>query len=315
MHVMHAKSAQPHADAVIATYAARQHGVVSRQQLVEGGLGRGAIEHRLRIGRLHRMHRCVYSVGHPPLTREARWMGAVLAYGDDGGLSHACATALWEIRPYTGEWIDVTVPSRNGRKRRRERIRLHRSSTLTADDVTTHRGIPVTTIARTLLDVAATLRDPSLARTIEQTEIRRLFDLKKVDETLARNPHHPGARRLRRALALYRDDEFSRSELEKAFLALCDANGIARPLVNHIIEGKEVDFFWPDQRVIVETDGRATHFTVAAYESGRARDARLLALGYRTMRVTDRQIRFDARLVARTLSTILAAPTSRATIA
>ena len=200
------------------------------------------------------MHRGVFAVGHPPLTREARWMGAVLACGDGAGLSHACATALWEIRPYSGSWIDVTVPSRGGRASR-DRIRLHRSSTLRADDVTTHRGIPVTTVARTLLDVAATLREPSLARTVEQTEIRRLFDLTAVEQTLARNPNHPGAKRLRRALELYRDDELTRSELEKVFLALCDAHGIPRPLVNHIVEGKEVDFFWPDQRLIVETDG------------------------------------------------------------
>ncbi len=235
-------------------------------------------------------------------------MGAALACGDGAGLSHACATALWEIRPYTGTWIDVTVPTRAGRARR-DRIRLHRSSTLGADDVTTHRGIPVTTVARTLLDVAATLPPPQLGRTIEQTEIRRLFDLKAVEQTLARTPHHRGAAKLRSALERYRDDEHTRSELEAIFLALCDAHDIPRPLVNHIVEEKEVDFLWPHQRVIVETDGRATHFTIAAYEGDRARDARLLALGYRTMRVTALQLRRDAPLVARTLGAILA-PTS-----
>jgi very-short-patch-repair endonuclease len=311
MHVVHAKSDQPRADALIAARASRQHGVVSRQQLVDAGLGRGAIEHRLSIGWLHRMHRCVYAVGHPPLTREARWMGAVLAYGDGAGLSHACATALWEIRPYRGEWIDVTIPSHNGRKRRRERIRVHRSSTLKADDVTTHRGIPVTTVARTLLDVAATLSEPSLARTVEQTEIRRLFDLTAVDETLARNPAHPGAKRLRRALELYRHDELTRSELEATFRALCDAHGLPHPLVNHIVDGKEVDFLWPDQRLIVETDGRATHFTIAAYEGDRARDAYLLTLGYRVLRFTERQVTTDAVTVADRLRALLPTSASR----
>ena len=171
--------------------ATRQHGVVSWRQLIDAGFGRGAIDHRCRIGWLHRMHRGVYAVGHPPLTREARWMGAVLACGDDAGLSHGCATALWEIRPYSGVWIDVTVPARAGRVSR-DRIRLHRSSTLRADDVTTHRGIPVTTVARTLLDVAATLKAPALARTVEQTEIRRLFDLTAVETMLARNPQPSG---------------------------------------------------------------------------------------------------------------------------
>ena len=300
----------PHADAIIAALAARQHGVVTRAQLIDAGLGRGAIEHRLRIGWLHRIYRGVFAVGHPPLTREARWLGAVLALGEGAALSHACATALWEIRPYTGVYIDVTVPSRTGRASR-DRIRLHRSSIFNADDVTTHRGIPITTIARTLLDVAATFKAPALARTIEQTEIRRLFDLRAVERTIARHPNHPGVTRLRRALALYRDDEFSRSELEKAFLALCDANGIPRPLVNHIVEGKEVDFLWPDQRLVVETDGRETHFTIAAYEGDRARDAFLLTLGYNVLRCTERQVRSDGATVASRLAAVLAADVSR----
>ena len=204
----------------------------------------------------------------------------------------------------------MTIPSRGGRASR-DRIRLHRSSTLRADDVTTHRGIPVTTVARTLLDVATTLREPSLARTVEQTEIRRLFDLTAVEQTLARNPNHPGAKRLRRALELYRDDELTRSELEKVFLALCDAHGIPRPLVNHIVEGKEVDFYWPDQRLIVETDGRATHFTIAAYEADRARDAYLLALGYRVLRFTELQVRREPATVAERLAAVLATCASR----
>lgn len=307
---MEARLDHPFPDAAIAARAAEQHGVVSRGQLAEAGLGRREIERRVRIGWLHRVHRGVYAVGHPPLTREARWMGAVLAAGDGAGLGHVCATALWEIRPYSGVWIDVTIPSRGGRSRR-ERIRLHRSSTLRADDVTTHRGIPVTTIARTLLDVAATLSEPSLARTVEQTEIRRLFDLTAVEHTLKRNPNHPGVRRLRRALELYRDDELSRSELEKAFLALCDAHGVPRPLVNHIVEGKEVDFYWPDRRLIVETDGRATHFTLAAYERDRARDAYLLTLGYRVLRFTELQVRFDGSTVAERLAAVLATSASR----
>ena len=221
--------------------AARQHGVVSWRQLMDAGVGRGAIEHRVR----------------------------------------------------------------------RDRIHLHRSSIFDTGDVTTHRGIPVTSIARTLLDVAATLTAPALARTIEQTEIRRLFDLAAVEQTIARHPHHRGSAPLRRALALPRDDELTRSELEKAFLALCDAHGIPRPLVNHIVEGREVDFFWPDQRVIVETDGRATHFAISAYEGDRARDAYLLTLGPRVLRFTELQVRSDGATVAERLAAVLATSASR----
>lgn len=307
---MGAQLDQPNPDTAVAELAARQHGLVSRRQLVDAGLGPNAIGRRVRIGWLHRMHRGVYAVGHRALTDEARWLGAVLAHGDGAALSHSCATALWEIRRYSGTWIDVTIPSRAGRSRR-ERIRLHRSSTLGAEDVTTHRGIPVTTIARTLLDVAATLGAPRLARTVEQSEIRRLFDLAAVDSTIARNPNHPGAKPLRRALALYRDDELTRSDLEAIFRGLCDDHNLPRPLVNHIVEGTEVDFFWPDDRLIVETDGRATHFTIAAYEADRARDAHLLTLGYRTMRLSDLQVRRDAAIVATRLKALLPGRASR----
>jgi very-short-patch-repair endonuclease len=231
-------------------------------------------------------------------------MGAVLACGDDAGLSHLCATALWEIRQYTGVWIDVTVPSRSGRASR-DRIRLHRSSGFTPEDVTTHRGIPVTTVARTLLDAAATLTPPRLARTVEQTEIRRLFDLNAVEAALARHPNHRGAAPLRKALALYRPEELTRSDLEAIFRALCDEHGVQRPLVNHIVEGKEVDFFWPEQRLIVETDGAGTHLTHAAFHGDRARDARLLTLGYRVLRFTDRQVEQDGFTVGRTLRAVL----------
>lgn len=231
-------------------------------------------------------------------------MAAVLACGDGSALSHACATALWEIRPYTGVWIDVAVPTRAGRVNR-DRIRLHRSRSFGADDVAMHRGIRVTTVARTLLDAAAAFSEHSLTRTIEQAEIRRLFDLRAVQGALARHPHHPGAARLRRALALYRDDELTRSELEARFRALCEAHGIPRPLVNHVVEGREVDFFWPQQRVIVEADGRGTHLTRAAFERDRARDARLTALGYRTLRCTHRQLVHDAITFVRALRAVL----------
>ena len=143
--------------------------------------------------------------------------------------------------------------------------------------------------ARTLLDVAATSSAPALAR----------------------NPNHPGARRLTRALELYRDDELTRSDLEAIFLALCDDNAIARPLVNHIVEGTEVDFFWSDQRLIAEADGRATHLTREGFERDRARDAHLTTLGYRVLRFTERQITGDGATVAARLRAVLPTCASR----
>ena len=168
----------------------------------------------------------------------------------------------------------------------------------------------MTTVARTLLDVAAELTPPRLARTVEQTEIRRLFDLAAVERTIALNPKHRGVARLRAAIELYRPDELKRSDLEHAFLALCHAHGLPRPLVNHIVEGKEVDFFWPKHRLIVETDGAGTHLTHAAFHRDRARDARLLALGYRVLRFTDLQVSTDAQTVAETVGAVLRRPVS-----
>ncbi len=163
------------------------------------------------------------------------------------------------------------------------------------------RAIPVITVARTLRDIAATLQTPSLARTVERAEILELFDLTTIQQTLDRHPNQPpGAKRLTGAGYLYRDDEPTRSELEALLLARCDAYDLPRPLVNHTIEGEEVDFLWPRQRLIVEADGRRTHLTDAAFERDRAKDARLTLAGYRVIRFTYRQIRHDHAAVART---------------
>jgi len=301
---------QARSDLRIAVLAARQHGVVSWRQLTGAGLRRGAIDHRVRIGWLHRMYRGVFAVGHRPLTRDARWMDAVLAAANWPRSATYVRPRFRRSGPTAGRGFDVTVPIRTGRESR-DRIRLHRSSTLKADDVTTHRGIPVTTIARTLLDIVATFTAPALARTVEQTEIRRLFDLKAIEGTLARHPKHPGRARLTRAIDLYRDDELTRSDLEAVFLALCQDHAIPRPLVNHIIENDEVDFFWPHQRLVVETDGRGTHLTRAAFERDRDRDARLVALGYRVLRFTERQVTADTEIVAARLSALLPTSASR----
>ncbi len=159
-----------------------------------------------------------------------------------------------------------------------------------------------------MLDAAATLRPHSLGRTVERAEILELFDLAAVRQTLELHPGHPGAKRLGGAIALYRDDEITRSDLEAMLLALCDAHALPRPLVNHVVEGTEVDFLWPEHRLIVEADGRATHLTRAAFERDRSRDAKLTLAGYRVIRFTYRQIRHEPATVAATLRALLAAP-------
>jgi very-short-patch-repair endonuclease len=301
---MDVEGAQPGADGLISSLAGGQHGLVSTRQLLRAGVGRGAIEHRVRAGRLIRVHRGTYAVGHVHQTRAVRWMAAVLACGDGAVLSHVAAAALWELRPSSATKTDVTVPGRAGR-RARDRIVVHRSIVLPESEVTTQRAIPVTTVARTLLDCAATLQTHALHRAVERSEILELFDLTEVRRTLDRHPNHPGTKKLAAAIEIYREEEITRSDLEAILLALCDAHDLPRPLVNHIVEGEEVDFLWPDQRLVVEADGRSTHLTRQAFERDRAKDAKLTLAGYRVVRFTYRQILHASRAVAATLDALL----------
>lgn len=294
-------------DAVVAARGARQHGIVNWQQLIDAGLGPGAIAHRARTGLLHRLHRGVFALGHRPTTRQAWWMAAVLAYGDRAALSHATALAHWDLRQSSSSTIHVSVATRNGLSARAG-IRVHRCGRLSRGEVTVHRGIPVTTVARTLLDAAPGLPATGLARAVERSEILRLFDLTAVEQAIDLHPNHPGAASLAAAVELYRDDQPTRSELEVMLLALCDAHALPRPLVNRVVEGYEIDFLWPEHGLVVETDGRETHLTRAAFERDRARDARLTVAGYRVVRFTYRQILVEPATVTATLRALLAQP-------
>ena len=159
---MDAQSARVSPDIVIAWFAARQHGLAAYRQLVGAGVGRGAIAHRVRTRRLISVHRGVYAVGHLHRSNAVRWMAAVLACGDGTLLSHTSALALWDLRPSSAARTHVTVRGRAGRKPR-EQIVVHRSTLLPAEEIATHRDIPVTSVARTLLDVAAGLQPYALS--------------------------------------------------------------------------------------------------------------------------------------------------------
>jgi very-short-patch-repair endonuclease len=272
-------------DGRLAELAARQYGVVSRAQLYEIGFDRWAVRRRVESGRLHALHRGVYSVGHTVVNGHGRWLAAVLACGDGAVLSHRSAAALWGIRPTAAARIDVTVPHTSG-VRSAARIVVHRSRR--AVEAVTCDRVPVTTPGRTLLDLATALPRRQLEKAAEMAEALRLNVI--VD------PDHPGARRLAAAMA-HDLSHTTRSPLEDDFLALCDRFEIPRPRVNAIVEGFEVDFCWPDERLVVETDGRH-HLTRAAFERDRARDALLLVRGWRVMRFTGRQVRRDTEEVA-----------------
>jgi very-short-patch-repair endonuclease len=264
-------------DPAIAAIAGTQHGVVSRSQLLSAGFTSAQIDGRIRARRLHRLHQGVYAVGHRVLTREGRWMAATLATG--GVLSHVTAAAAWDLRRTSG-LIHVTVAGDVGRKRRRG-ITVHRSATLEPHDVAVHRGIPITTPARTIIDLSRTLTGRPLEHVIDLADQRGLVDFDHLRQANSAS--------LQAVLSRYSPAP-TRSELEERFLRLCDDHGIPRPETNTRIEGIEVDFVWRDRRLIVEVDGYAYHRSPARFESDRERDVNLTVAGWRVLRFTWAQI-------------------------
>jgi very-short-patch-repair endonuclease len=293
------KNAQPPTDRRLAELAARQHGVVQRTQLHELGLGDGAIEGRASLGRLHRVHRGVFSVGHPLLTREGRFMAAVLARGPGSVLSHLSAAVLWGILRDEGPQAHVTVPTRDGRKRRRG-IVVHKAA-LGEEEVTRVNRIPLTRPGRTLVDLADVVPRRTLERALDEAEYLRL-DCSRLGPRNGRT----GSGLLARVLDEHRAGTTrTRSELEERFLALCDRYGIPRPRVNFQIDGYECDFVWHEQRLIVETDGGAAHGTRRALERDPVRDADLTVAGWRVVRVTWMRLSSEPEAVADQLEQLL----------
>jgi very-short-patch-repair endonuclease len=182
----------------------------------------------------------------------------------------------------------VTAPKA---RRSRPGIRVHQAC-LPADEVTVHEGIPVTTVPRTLFDLAAVLSQRQLERAINEAEVLHLWDELSLDHLLHRYPRHKGSKAIRAALQQRREgSSATRSNLEEMFLALADVAGMPRPEINALVEGFEVDAVWRDVRLVVELDGRDTHGTVAAFERDRERDRVLQVAGWRPVRITYRQMR------------------------
>lgn len=296
-------------EAAIARLAERQHGVVSLAQLTALGLSKAAVAKRAASGRLHRIYRGVYAVGHGRLTREGRFMAAVLAYGPPAVLSYRSAAALWGVRSDNRGRTDVSIPGRSARSR--PRIDAHASTTLSACDCTTVDGIPCTTVARTLLDLAGVVDRRGVERAIEQAEVLRLFDLRSVEDVLRRARGHRGAGVLRAVLGDLAEPALTKSEVEERFLSLCRAAAIPSPQVNAslvIDEGPaiEVDFLWRAHGLAIETDAFGTHGNRQAFERDRLRDQRLRLAGYDPVRFTRRQIISDPDGVAGTIGELLA---------
>ena len=292
-------------DRVVAELAAAQYGVVAKRQLLAIGLSPSGIKRRVAAGRLLPLHRAVYAVGHSAIERRGHWLAAVLACGPDAVLSHRSAAALLGIRETAQTRIDVTT----GRKasRGQEGIRLHRAR-LDEGDVTTHHRIPTTSLPRTLLDLASCTPLDAVVRALEEAERRRLIDTAPIHPLLERANGHQGAGRLAKALAAYDPRATrTRSELERAFLALCRTRHLPPPTLNTLIEGYEVDAVWAERKLIVELDGYAYHRTRAAFERDRRRDAALLRAGYRTLRVTALRLKAEPDAVLADVGVLLTA--------
>jgi very-short-patch-repair endonuclease len=286
----------------ISDLADRQWGVLSRAQLVDLGFGEGTIARAMRDGRLHRLHRGVYAVGHTVLDAHGRWLAAVLACGPGAVLSHTAAAALWDLRASGSARIDVTVPSATTRRGPRG-VAVHR--TRRPIESTIHDAIPVTTPMRTLADLADTATDRVLERALEQAEVLRLLDVAAIDAVAEAHPGRRGPARVRRLVRCYEPAPLTRSDLEDAFLALCRRHHLPRPAVNRRVQGMEVDFSWPAHRLVAEVDGFRYHGTRAAFERDRVRDATLTAAGWRVVRFTDRQVRRAAAATAQLLEALL----------
>jgi very-short-patch-repair endonuclease len=295
------KLTHPHRDQELAALAARQHGVVARHQLLALGLGRGAIDSRLRSGRLHAVHRGVYAVGHRCLSRRGIWLAAVLACGDGALLSHQCAAALWGLIDPSPPPIDVTAT--RGRPGR-EGIRLHRASVHLRERSARH-GIPTTCVARTLLDMAALTPERLLRRAYKEADRLNLLRPGALEQVCRRSVGHRGLAAIRR-LVMEERGGATRSALEDLFVALCRRHRLAVPAVNTPLLGFEVDAFWPRQRLVAELDGFAFHRHRAAFERDRARDATLQAAGYRVVRFTHRRLEREPDAVAGELRALLA---------
>jgi hypothetical protein len=264
------------ADQAVARVAARQHGVVSYAQLETAGLDKSAVARRVRAGRLHRVHRGVYAVGHAALSREATWMAAVLACGCGAAVSHRSAAVLWGLLWARPGPVHVSV-SRVGGKAKRRGIRLHRSTTLSAAVVTRRHGIPVTRPARTIDDLRGSVAERELRRAIRQANVLGL-------------PLGPQVK-----------PDRTRSDLELDFLALCRRHGIPTPEVNVKVGGIEADFLWRDASLIVEADSYLYHRGEVAFQDDHSRNLHFRLQGFEVLRIGEEQIDTEPTAVAEAL--------------
>ncbi len=280
--------------------ARRQHGVVTRKQLLELGLTSSGIEHRMARGRLHAVVRGIYAVGRPEVTQHGKWMAAVLAAGGPGiaALSHSSAAALLKIGAERSGGIEVSRVS-DGRIRV-PGIVVHRRPNLKPGWFRLYEGIPATSPVQTLIDLAPRLERGEMERAINEADRLRLVRTDELREALDAHLGEPGVGRLREILDL-RTFRYTRSELERVFLPLARAAGLPAPRTSVYLNGHEVDFHFAELGLVVETDGLTYHRTPAQQARDSERDQDHTAAGLTALRFTHGQIRYEPDRVGRIL--------------
>lgn len=289
--------------------ATRQQGIVARRQLIALGWTVHQINEALDRGDLIRIHRGVYAVGHTALSFDAKLVAAAFAGGDGAAISHSTAAALWGLSPQRGR-IEISVP--RSRRWNPSTLVVHRPHRL-IDDITSHRGIAVTTVARTLMDCSPHCSIQELRRMLNEAEYQRLVDRSLVTDRLNQTPAARGARRLKRVLATNAPP--SRSELERRFHQLIAGKAFPAPRRNSIVEIRrerfEVDAWWPEHRLVVELDGAKGHDTDNRFELDRRRDELFMAEGIRVVRVTWKRVTAERADLLKSLNSLLATPGRR----
>ncbi|HVV91153.1 MAG TPA: type IV toxin-antitoxin system AbiEi family antitoxin domain-containing protein [Solirubrobacterales bacterium] len=285
--------------------ARRQHGVVSIRQLEQLlGYSRVAVKRLVDSGRLYRIHHGVYAVGHTNLSLRAECLAAMLAVGPGALLSYHSAGWLWGLWWGSPKPIHVTatVPRHHPTPKGLTR---HRARNIVDEDRAVVDGIPVTSVARTLLDLAWKLTGDQLARALSRAEDLGLLDLAELQAVIERNRGHHGAKRLHHALAIYEPPAYTRSEFERRFVALLVRSGLPRPATGWNEVGHELDVYWPDRRFGIELDAFETHGTRDAFERDHERDLDFALAGIETIRVSERQFRREPNEIAAKVADLL----------
>jgi very-short-patch-repair endonuclease len=288
-------------DIVVAWIAARQLGLITAEQLIAAGVGRGSIRWRLANGSLHRVFRGVFLVGHSIPVPGAFEFAAVLACGDGTVVSHHSAAGLWRVRAPLGDEVEVTVPRRDCRSR--AGLRVYQVQELSPVDQTTKGGIPVTAPARTLIDYASTTGPNEAERAIAEAFALRLVTEPQLLAAIERAPHRAGVACVKAILGQPGGAKRTRSGGERAMLRLIRAAGLPEPKTNHPVAGFDADFFWPEVGLIVEVDGGDFHRPRRAFERDHRRDIVHTAAGHEVLRVSgqhlDQQPVYIATVIAR----------------